>query len=104
MSKIDWKTVGKSIGNVFWVAVAGLLVSQSIKNDNYVLETKVDYGATCSDAIGAIMESDMWDNDKERAVTLLDKHGTTEYYKSIIKIANSDMWSSSKLRSIANLS
>lgn len=103
MSKINWKSVGNGVLNVFGIAVTGLLVPQMIKNDDRVLETGSSYGVTYSDAVEAIMESDMWSSDKEQAVTYLNRRETADYYKAIINIVNGDMWSDDKLKLIKNL-
>lgn len=103
MSKIDLKAVGKTVLNVFGIAATGLLVTQMVKNEEYVSEPSISYGVTYSDAVEAIMESDMWSSDKEQAVTYLNRRETADYYKAIINIVNGDMWSSDKLKLIKNL-
>ena len=55
------------------------------------------------DAVGVIMDSDMFDSNKNRAMELLKKDGNVEYYKTIIKIIKSDMFDSNKIRTIETL-
>lgn len=60
----------------------------------------VDY----EDAIGAIMDSNMWSSDKVKLVDIVKRDGDATYYKSVINIANSRMFSSDKVSAIDKIS
>lgn len=49
------------------------------------------------------MNSRMWSEDKSKAVALLRKDGSSEFYKAIIDVANSSMWSNDKIETIQNM-
>lgn len=89
------KTVGKG---VLSIACMGVVAGMAL-GDNY----KHYCNATYSDAVEAIMESDMWSSDCHKAVSALKLNADTELYKAVIRIANSSMWSSDKLKSILSL-
>ena len=60
----------------------------------------VDY----EDAIGAIMDSSMWSNDKVKLMDIVKRDGDATYYKSVINIANSRMFSTDKVAAIDKIS
>ena len=58
---------------------------------------------TYSDVVSAVMESDMFDSNKAKAIELLKRGESVEYYKSIIDIVRSNMFDSSKIKAITIL-
>lgn len=60
---------------------------------------KADY----SDAVSAIMGSDMFGSYKNEIMDLLKRDETAEYYGAIIEIINSDMFGSYKVDAIRKI-
>jgi hypothetical protein len=65
--------------------------------------TKTVYVADYGDAVEAIMDSDMFSSDKEKAMEALKVDGDSGYYKAVIHVANSDTFSSSKAKTIMSM-
>lgn len=104
-NKVDLTTIGnvfkkgcRIVGYGIIAAVACSLSDTKQKSDSNNLN--VYY----SDAIRAINESNLWSNDKKKAIALLNKNGTPDYYKAIIEIVESTMWSNDILESIRIIS
>lgn len=69
-------------------------------NDN----TRVIYGnASYSDAINAIIESDMFDSNKTKLITNLKTDADSSKYTAVISIVNSDMFDSNKVNSVLEI-
>ena len=60
---------------------------------------KVEY----DDAVEAIMASNMWSDDKVKAVKFLKRDCESELYKATIDVVNSSMWSHDKVEVIQNM-
>lgn len=60
-------------------------------------------GASYSDAIGAIMDSDMLGSYKDEAVSVLTRDGDEEFYKAIIHVVNSNMLGSHRVDTIKKM-
>lgn len=92
------KTVGLFVKDVLEVVspvvVTGLLLSKPSK-----YKCIHSYG----DAVAAIMNSTMWSDDKNEAVSALPVYATPGFYDAIITIANSTMFSDDKLDSILKI-
>lgn len=58
---------------------------------------------TYSDAVSAVMDSDMFDSNKTKVIELLKRNESVEYYKTIIDIVRSNMFDSNKIKAIAIL-
>ena len=58
---------------------------------------------TYSDAISAVMDSDMFDSSKTKVIELLKRDQSVEYYKTIIDIVRSNMFDSNKIKAITIL-
>lgn len=58
---------------------------------------------TYSDAISAVMDSDMFDSSKTKVIELLKRDQNVEYYKTIIDIVRSNMFDSNKIKAITIL-
>ena len=86
---------------VFGVLALGLLSSRRI--DISAVEDCASE-ANYSDAVGAILDSSMFDSDKNAAIGLLKRGGDSEYYKSVISVINSSIVSRNKIRTIEKLS
>lgn len=56
-----------------------------------------------SDAVGAIMNSNMYDSSKTKIISVLTKDADSEFYKTIIQVVKSDMYDSSKVSTILNM-
>lgn len=94
--------IAKKAGKVV-AGVALIAAYASVSENTYaVRDRKTTY--TYSDAVDAIMESDMFSADKRQAVSLLRRYGTSEFYKAVILVVkNESMWSSDKLNTIRDL-
>ena len=57
-----------------------------------------------SDAVNAILNSDMFDSTKRTALELLKRHEDADYYKSVISTIESDMFDSNKIQTMRILS
>lgn len=58
---------------------------------------------TYSDAISAVMDSDMFDSSKTKVIELLKRDQSVKYYKTIIDIVRSNMFDSNKIKAITIL-
>lgn len=96
------------IGNVVKIGGIALLYGlasmasrTSVKDmfDNIRYSGNVTY----SDAVSAIMDSDMFDSNKTKAIELLRRNENVEYYKTIIDIVRSNMFDSNKIKAITIL-
>ena len=56
-----------------------------------------------SDAVGAIMNSDMYDSSKTKIIAALTKDADSEFYRTIIQVVKSNMYDSSKVSTIINM-
>jgi len=109
MKKIDWKSVGKFAKDACQVAVGGIAVCLPFILNAYRATTTrryevPNYWVTYSDAVRAIMDSDMFSSQKIEAVELLKRDSTSDYYKAVICVVNSDMFTSQKIETIEKLS
>lgn len=101
---ISKETVGKVAKNCANIAVFGLAMILPHVTEKNVATVKYRIGkADYSDAVGAIMGSDMFDSYKNEAINLLKKEDTTEYYSAVIQVMNSDMFDSYKVDSIRKI-
>ena len=101
MKNINWKNVGKKVGNVavsvFELAlIYGFLLPSP--------QRKADVIANYSGAVKAILNSDMLDSYKRDVMGMLKTDGNADYYETIISIANSDMLDSYKKEMIEKMS
>ena len=101
MKNINWKNVGKKVGNVavsvFELALIYGFLLPSPKR-------KADVIANYSGAVKAILNSDMLDSYKRDVMGMLKTDGNADYYETIISIANSDMLDSYKKEMIEKMS
>lgn len=102
--KITKESVGKAIKIGGMVGLYGLASMASKVSINDVIDHfRYSGDVSYSDAVNAIMESDMFDSYKKEAMKLVKKDSTIEYYKTVVTIVRSNMFSSYKLEAIANL-
>lgn len=104
MGKVNWESIGNTVGAVCEVAACGLIWLVACKYIDSAAETYVAESVGYDDAVSAIMDSGMFSNDKAGAVTALKKYASDEYYKAVISIAESGMFSDEKLNTIRNIS
>ena len=102
------KITRETIGNVFKVGgmiiLSGLAAMTSKTSAKDVIDNiRYSGNVSYSDAVSVVMDSDMFDSNKNRVMELLKKDGDVEYYKTIIKIIKSDMFDSNKIRAITLL-
>lgn len=104
IDKQKLKEGGAAVG-LACLAILGSVAKNTLQN---FAQTKVNAKlyekSSYSSVIAAIVNSDMWASDKERAIEAIPKDGTEELYGSIMAIIlGGDMWSSNKLRTIESL-
>lgn len=103
--KITKEQVGKALkigGMVFAYGAVCWLNSRETKG--LIDEVRYSGIVSYSDAVNVIMDSNLFDSNKMKAIELLKKTAGSEYYKTIIKIVKSDMFDSNKIKTIAQLS
>lgn len=91
--KLIWnfvKGTGKVIGGGALLAMATVL-GASIENKLH--ESK---HVTYSDTVNAIMNSNMWSDDKAEAIAALSRDADEELYKAVVTVANGKMWANDK--------
>ena len=103
MINLNWRTIGKFAVKFCGMALYGLLATKSLSVKVDMSDGHSEAAPGYGDAIAAIVESDMWTSDKDRAVAILKRDEYVEYYKSVISIVNGDMWSSTKVSMIESL-
>lgn len=85
------------------IPIAGaILFSDRVTDELGTLRYNTD-NVKYDDAVRAIMNSHMWSEDKSKAVALLRKDGSSDFYKAIIDVSNSSMWSNDKFETIQNM-
>lgn len=104
MRKINWESIGNTVGTVCEIATYGIMLVVSYKLVEEAAKPYVAESVGYDDAVSAIMDSGMFSNDKAGAVTALKKYASKEYYKSVISIVESGMFSNEKLDTIRNIS
>lgn len=103
MRKLDWGSIGNFAGQICGAAAYGLMLMLSCKVVDYVTE---DYISSIGydEAVGAIMKSGMYSNDKCEAAKALKRDEDAEYYRAIIHIAkDSRLYSHDKVDLIKGL-
>lgn len=100
--KINTEKLVKGIGVVGIAILAGIGACCCDRSQISVYDTGDDCGF--SEAVGAIMNSDMWSSDKQKAVSAMKRGYSCEIYAAVIKIADSaSVWSSDKVKMIEEL-
>ena len=103
--KLNLEPVGMAIGKVCKTVAYGLLMFGPSIVKVYCSEKKRNGIASYSDAVNAILQSDMWKSDKTEAISSLKRYAGPSYYETVILIADSDdIWKSDKLELIQGLS
>ena len=105
MRDFNWKPVGKFAKEVCNVLAFGAVMMLMRGNDVKTFSNH-DYAiGTFDGAVSAIMRSDMFSHDKEKAITALKRNGDMTYYKAVIHVANDeDTYSHNKVDMIQSLS
>ena len=96
------------IGNIVKIGGIALvygLVSMASRTSVKEMFDNIRYSGnvTYSDAISAVMDSDMFDSSKTKVIELLKRDQSVEYYKTIIDIVRSNMFDSNKIKAITIL-
>ncbi len=92
------KSGGKLVLTAFIIGFASLVKDKACSTQTYIGE--VGYG----DAVSAILSSDMFDYNKTKAIELLKRDESGEYYRAVISAINSELFDSNKIRTIETLS
>lgn len=105
MRKINWKPIGEFIGSACEVALYGIALAATWKVGGYIIDQGESPIVGYKDAVGAIMDSNMFSHYKTEAVEALKRHESSDYYGAIIRIAkDSSMFSHDKVKMIKYLS
>lgn len=103
MKNFNFEQLGNCVMTICgFVVVGAVAVMAGMSAD----DTTINNGAAAgySDAVNAIVNSNMWSSDKQTAIAAMDKHANREIYKAVIAIINNDsMWSSDKVVAIKAL-
>lgn len=92
------KTMGMVVKGVMKVAGAVAVTGLAL-----IKMSETEYNVTYNDVVKVIMDSNMWTDDKVKAITALKLDAKSEQYLSIIKVVNSSMLSSDKTKLIVEL-
>ena len=104
MMKLNLESIGVIAKGVCKLTAWGVALVALSEVANHGTERNNTNGKY-SDAVDAIMKSDMFSSQKQEAVSMLKTDGNEEYYKAIISIANdSRMLTNNKVETIKNLS
>lgn len=107
MKRLNWESIGKGVLSVCTGLAYGAVLAVACGSKITITHKKIVNGVgdvNLSDAVDAIMNSDMFDSYKLDAVELLKTDGDSGYYKSVISAINSDMYDSYKIDVIKKLS
>lgn len=97
-------TIKDTFKVVCTIALYGMAIAKSSNAaENMIDMVRYSGNVKYSDAVGAIMDSNMFDSRKNEALELLEQGKDAEYYKTVIRIVKSDMFDSNKIRAITNL-
>lgn len=102
---INKEAIGKVAKNCANIMVFGLaMILPHITEKNMITVKHYIGKANYSDAISAIMGSDMFGSYKKELIEIVKKDETNEYYGTIIEIVNSDTFGSYKVDMIRKIS
>ena len=92
----------KAGGRLAFYLLAAALSCSSVTDE---IKRKIRYSGdvSYSDAVNAIMDSNMLSSYKQEAVAALAKDRDKEFYKAVIHVVNSDMMGSYKGDAIKNM-
>ena len=98
------ETIGKITKNTCKILAYGFILALPYLTSKDMLDSMRYSGdVKYSDAVRAIMESNMFDSNKDKVMELLKKDQDSEYYKAVIQVVCSDMFDSRKVNVIKNL-
>lgn len=101
---VDKEKVGRLLKDGCSLVVFALMMTLPHITEKNVSTMKRYIGkANYSDAVSAIMASDMFGSYKNEIIELLKKGEDTEYYSSVIQVVNSDMFGSYKVDAIKKI-
>lgn len=102
MNRLNLKPIGNFVKGACKVIAYGALLTLAC---GVKIEYKHHESGTVkySDAVDAIMNSNMWSSDKAEAVVALNRDSNEELYKAVIHVANGTMWSNDKVEMIKKL-
>lgn len=92
------KSGSKLVLSALAIGFASLVRDKATNVQYYIGEA--GYG----DAVNVILNSDMFDSTKTKAIELLKRDGNAEYYRAVISAVNSNMFDSTKIQTIKTLS
>lgn len=102
MSKLNLEPIGNFVKGacklIGYGALLALACGVKIEYEHHESGT-----AKYSDAVAAIMNSNMWSTDKAEAIEALPRDANEELYKAIIHVAKGTSWSTDKVETIKKL-
>ena len=100
------KDVGTVMGFVGGLITVGIILSSDYTD--FLRYTKSINNSNNSDdlyyeVVKTILDSDMWDSDKEELFDIIPRDESSSYYNIVIQILNSDSFDSTKVECIKNI-
>lgn len=104
MTMFDVKTICKLAMKGCGLTLKGVAYLSSILAAMDIVD-KINFNSetTYSDAVEAIMESDMFSSAKKEIMEFVTPDKNNDFYKAVIQVVNSDMFSNSKVEVIKNM-
>ena len=106
------KDVGTAIGFIGGLITIGIIsgsnytdflrYNQSINNTNNINNSNNSNDLYYA-VIKNVLDSDMWDSDKEDLLDIIPRDESSYYYNIVIQILNSDAFDSTKVECIKNI-
>ena len=110
--KMVTKDVGTAIGFIGGLITIGIILgsnytdflryNQSINNTNNINNSN-NSNDLYYEVIKNVLDSDMWDSDKEDLLDIIPRDESSYYYNIVIQILNSDAFDSTKVECIKNI-
>ena len=104
--KMVTKDVGTAIGFMGGLIMIGIILSSDctyILKYNQSIDNSNDSNNLYYEVVKNILDSDMWDSDKEELFGIIPKDESSSYYNIVIQILNSDAFDSTKVECIKSI-
>ena len=100
------KDVGTVMGFVGGLIAIGIILSSDytyIRTYNQSTNNSNNSNDLYYEVVKNILDSDMWDSDKEELFDIIPKDESSSYYNVVIQILNSDAFDSTKVECIKSI-
>ena len=104
--KMVTKDVGTAIGFIGGLITIGIILGSNctyIRTYNQSTNNSNNSNDLYYEVVKNILDSDMWDSDKEELFDIIPKDESSSYYNVVIQILNSDVFDSTKVECIKNI-